>query len=100
MAKEKIDIIRRKTGLFLMRATFVVLKIFPLFVVLPLGRSMGFLWYHLPLRHRKRAIESLKCAYENRKSDKEINNIALDGFRFMGEFVCEIFYFLEFRRRH
>lgn len=94
MNKEWKKKFSRGTGWVLMSWTFYTIKFLPLEFVLFFGRVFGLLGYIFSFKHRRIALESLKTAFHNSRSEREIRHTACECFKFMGEASWEMFYFL------
>jgi lauroyl/myristoyl acyltransferase len=68
----------------LARSLVALIQILPLPLVARLGRSGGGLAFHLTARYRRVALDNLKHAFPE-KSPKEIQQIAHEHFRRLGE---------------
>ncbi len=78
--------------------TYLVLRTFSFFVnLLPegfalwLGRQLGDAWYRVDFEHRKVAIQNLRTAFGQQKSEVEIRDIARRNFENLGMMAVEFF---------
>ena len=60
-------------------------QLFPLGLVARAGRAAGGLAYHLDARHRRVALQNLQLCFGREKSTAEIQSIAKENFRRLGE---------------
>ena len=76
---------------YVARAVIVLVQALPLRWVARLGRGCGALAYRLDRRHRKVALANLAGCFLIEKTPIEINAIAVENFRRIGEnFACAI----------
>src|SRR5713226_5663658 len=71
----------------LARGVIALLQSLPLHTVARLGRAGGALAYVLDGRHRRRAARNLTMCFRE-KSVKDINALARENFRRLGENYC------------
>jgi KDO2-lipid IV(A) lauroyltransferase len=73
------------------RGVVSLLQALPLPLVARLGRAGGALAYHLDRRHRRVALNNLALSFGGEMSAAEIQSIARENFRRIGEsYVCAI----------
>lgn len=73
------------------RVVVAFLQALPLRVVARIGRAGGALAYHLDGRHRRVALRNLTMCFGKEKSPAEIQAIARENFRRLGEnYLCAI----------
>ncbi len=60
-------------------------------VALWIGRQVGYLMYFIDFEHRKVAMENLKIAFEQEKSEEERRSIAKQCFQNLGMMAIEFF---------
>ncbi len=78
--------------------TYLVLRTFSFFInllpegfALRLGSKLGDVWYRLDFEHRKVAVQNLRMAFGQQKSEVEIRNIAIRNFQNLGMMAVEFF---------
>ena len=67
------------------RALIAFIQLFPLIWVARIGRAAGALVYHLDGRHRRVVLDNLTSIFGREKSAAEIDAIARENFRRIGE---------------
>jgi lauroyl/myristoyl acyltransferase len=67
------------------RAFIAFVQLFPLPLVAQVGRAAGAVAYHLDARHRRVALKNLTTCFGREKSADEIQGIARENFRRLGE---------------
>src|SRR5678815_344851 len=65
-----------------------ILQSLPLRWVARIGRAGGALAYRIDKRHRKVALENLSASFGAEKSPEEIQEIAKENFKRLGENYC------------
>ncbi len=76
---------------FTARAAINFLQMLPLGIVARIGRFGGMMFYFLDARHRRVARKNLRLCFSREKSENEINQIARESFRRIGEnFSCAV----------
>jgi KDO2-lipid IV(A) lauroyltransferase len=76
---------------FFARGVVAFLQALPLIWVARLGRALGALAYWLDARHRRVALDNLTLCFGHEKSVAEIQAIAKENFRRIGEnFACAV----------
>ncbi len=73
---------------FLARTVIAILQALPLTLVARIGRAGGFLFYLLDARHRKVALKNLQSCFGSEKSPAELQAIAKENFKRIGESFC------------
>src|SRR5436305_6072727 len=77
------------TLLYYLALGFVkVLQSLPLGLVARIGRTGGGLAYFIDKRHRKVALENLTASFGSERSPLEIQEIAKENFKRLGENYC------------
>ena len=82
--------LRRRYLYYLLRIVSLISLIFPIKINKFLGRRIGEYAYFIAAKHRNKALENLRLAYGNEKSEGEIRQIARGVFRNLGENFFEI----------
>jgi KDO2-lipid IV(A) lauroyltransferase len=76
---------------WLARALVAVIQALPLPFVARLGRGLGGLAFHLTARYRRVALQNLTLCFGDEKSPVEIQELARENFRRLGEnYLCAI----------
>jgi KDO2-lipid IV(A) lauroyltransferase len=70
---------------WLARALIACVQLLPLNLVARLGRTVGALAFHLDGRHRRVVLDNLNLCFGREKSSEEIQAIAQENFRRLGE---------------
>ena len=65
------------------RLLAMVMQMFPIDLNLRTARFMGWVWYHIMPRHRKRARAHLQLAYGDQLNAEEVNRLALQSMQQM-----------------
>jgi len=69
------------------------MRILPVRVALQFGKLIGFIAYHLNIKHRRTVYTNLRIAFANTKSPQEIKQIAKETFGKFGQNLIELFRF-------
>jgi KDO2-lipid IV(A) lauroyltransferase len=88
--KERIRVLAYLSYLFLKGFSFV-LNLLPEKFSLWVGRQLGRVMYYLDLEHRKVAIQNLRVAFGQEKSEEEIRSIAKRSLQNLGMSAVEFF---------
>lgn len=73
------------------RALVAVIQALPLRLVARLGRGFGGLAFHLTARYRRVTLQNLAMCFGGEKSPEEINELARENFRRIGEnYLCAV----------
>lgn len=72
----------------LAKSVVTLLQALPLTCVARIGRAGGFLFYLLDARHRKVALKNLQNCFGKEKSPAELQAIAKENFKRIGESFC------------
>jgi len=73
------------------RALIVFIQWLPLVMVAQMGRTGGGLIFYLAARHRRVALNNLQMCFGHEKSTGEINALARENFRRLGEnYICSV----------
>ncbi|MBP7937431.1 MAG: lysophospholipid acyltransferase family protein [Phycisphaerae bacterium] len=74
------------------RCASTMFQIFPIDLNLRTARFLGWIWYHIMPRHRKRAHEHLRLAYGNTLTDRQVNDYALRSMQQITMMVVELMF--------
>lgn len=73
---------------FLARSLVALLQALPLTLVARIGRAAGAIAFRLDARHRRVVLDNLRMCFGNEKSPEEIQSLAGENFRRIGENYC------------
>lgn len=94
-AKKIRKMIGRFFGWFGLSFCSLIVKLTPARYLYSVARGFAFLGYRIAKRQRKIALESLKVAFGNDKSQTEIEKIAKDCFEDMAKSAIELLFLMD-----
>ncbi|HDZ76663.1 MAG TPA: hypothetical protein ENH41_01095 [Candidatus Omnitrophica bacterium] len=83
--------IKRSIGLYCTKCVFTLLRVLPRWCVYIFAESTARIGYYIAVRHRRIAQESLRIAFEGKKTEKEIKAIIIGCFSAMVKGMLEVF---------